>query len=252
MADLLKLRRARQYLRSPVLVGYYRRRARQVMALHRLLNCGIIGTVNGVCCKLVVRKASTYFHGWKVSRESGGGCLMINAIHDIDTLQYLLGPIAAVTAMQSTSDNPGNVEHLLVLNLRFRHGPLGVALFSDENASPYSYDNTVAAVTKFPRYPVDSLHLFGSHGSLAFPSFTLHRQRNPDGGWTDELELQNVSDANDAVDDPLIGQMQHFSAVIQGTEAPAATLDDALRNLAVVQAIRRSLASSATEAVELV
>jgi predicted dehydrogenase len=225
-----------------VVVGYYRRLGRQVVALKSLLASGVIGDVLGVSCKWIIKKPPGYFQGWKSSRARGGGLLMINTIHDLDMLQHLLGPIETVAAMESRSDRAeDDLEHLLVVNMKFRGGQIGTAFFSDQSPSPYSYDNTVAAVTKFPQYPVDSHHFFGTMGSLAFPSFTVYSSRSPGGSWYDLMSASTVSDANTTVDDPIAGEIEHFARVVRGNALPHATIDDAIQNLAVVSAIRRAL-----------
>lgn len=250
LSEVLELKVAAAGTSARVVVGYYRRLARQVVALKNLLSAGTIGEVLGVSCKLVVKKPESYFRGWKVSRSRGGGCLMINAIHDVDTLQHLLGPIEAVTAMQSTMGADDDVEHLMVVNMKFRGGKLGTAIFSDLIPSPYCYDNTVAAVSKFPQYSVDSHHFFGTSGSLAFPSFTVHSSRAATDSWYDLMIASTVSDANNTIDDPIAREIEYFARVLREEAQPHATIDDAIQNLAVVSAIRRSLELSTMVAVQ--
>jgi predicted dehydrogenase len=211
---------------------------------------GVIGDVLGVSCKWVIRKPLGYFQGWKASRARGGGCLMINTIHDLDMLQYLLGPIETLAAMESRSGSAQDeLEHLMAVSMKFRGGKLGTAIFSDQSPSPYSYDNAVSAVTQFPQYPVDTHHFFGTSGSLAFPSFTVYSSGSPADSWHDVLAVSRVSNANNTIDDPIAGEIEHFARVLRGDAQPHATIDDAIQNLAVVSAIRRSLELSSTVTV---
>jgi predicted dehydrogenase len=247
VSEVLELRSVAAGTRAKVVVGYYRRLARQVVALKGLLASGAIGDVVGVSCKWMIKKQSGYFTGWKASRSRGAGCLMINFIHDLDTMQYLLGPIESVAAMESrrAPECADDLEHSVVLNMRFSGGSLGTAIVCDRSPSPYSYDNTVAAVTKFPRYPADSHHFFGTTGSVAFPSFTMHSRPSAESSWYDQLQVSVASDANECVDDPIAREIDHFGRVLRSKEQPCATVDDAIRNLAVIAAIRLSLESRA-------
>lgn len=250
VSEVLELKRLAARTTARVVVGYYRRLARQVVALQELLAANVIGEVVGVSCSWVIRKPSGYFKDWKAVRAAGGGCLMINVIHDIDLLQNLFGPIEAVAAQESRSQHADDLEHVVALNLKFTSGKVGTVFLCDRSPSPYSYENTVAAVTKFPRYPTDSHYFFGTSGSLAFPSFTLYSSASPDNSWLDSLSRSVISPANETIDDPIVRQIEHFSQVLRGNAEPHATLDDAIRNLAVVEAIRRSLARSTIESVQ--
>jgi predicted dehydrogenase len=250
VAEVLELRRFVARRGARVVVGYYRRLARQVLALRELLAANIIGDVVGVSCHWVIRKPPGYFKDWKAARVSGGGCLMINVIHDLDFLQSLFGPIVTVAAQESRSPRADDLEHFVALNVKFSSGMVGSAFLSDQSPSPYSYDNTVAAVTKFPRYPTDSHYFFGTNGSLAFPSFTLYSSASPASSWHDTLNRCVISQANEVIDDPIARQTERFSQVLRGDAEPHATLDDAIRNLAVVEATRRALSSSTIESVQ--
>lgn len=252
LSEVLKLKDAAAGASAKVVVGYYRRLSRQVIELGRLLASGVIGDVIGVCAKWVIKKAPGYFAGWKASRSLGGGCLMINVIHDLDMLQHLLGPIETVMAMQSRLGYTDDVEHLVAVNMTFRGGKIGTLILCDQSPSPYSYDTTVAAVSKFPHYPADGHHFFGTTGSLAFPSFTLYSTHSTADSWYDSLSRSVASRANDTIDDPIAREMEHFAQVLCGRAEPHATIDDALQNLAVVAALRRSLESSSVESVRCV
>jgi predicted dehydrogenase len=200
-------------------------------------------------CKWVIRKPLGYFQGWKAARGSGGGCLMINVIHDLDLLQQLLGPVQSVAALQSHGSQTDDLEHCVALSMSFSSGSSGTVLLCDQSPSPYSYENTVAAVTKFPTYPVDTHYFFGTQGSLAFPSFTLYSSPPRGSSWLDRLSCHQASKANETIDDPIALQTERFAHVLRGEREPHATLDDAVRNLAVIEAIRRSLERSTVEAV---
>jgi predicted dehydrogenase len=252
LSEALLLKQSATAAQGIVVVGYHRRLSHQLIQLRALLASNLIGEVREISCKWLVKKPDGYFEGWRVRRDSGGGCLMINAVHEIDTLQYLFGPIVLVAAVAGKSQFPmSDVEHSLAITMQFECGQVATALFSDERPSPYSYESTVAAGTKFPQYSADCYHFFGPHGCLAFPSFTLHCAQTNSASWFDPLRSSVASSANTAADDPLSREIDLFSRVITEGAPPHATVDDAIRNLAVVESIRRSLMTSAVETVRL-
>jgi predicted dehydrogenase len=66
--------------------------------------------------------------GWKGTKAlDGGGALMNQAVHNVDLLQWLMGPVAAVAAFTATLAHERiEVEDTAVACLRFAGGALGV------------------------------------------------------------------------------------------------------------------------------
>jgi UDP-N-acetyl-2-amino-2-deoxyglucuronate dehydrogenase len=66
--------------------------------------------------------------GWRGTWDlDGGGALMNQAIHNVDLLYWLMGDVAAITAMTATLAHQRiEVEDTAVAALRFRNGALGV------------------------------------------------------------------------------------------------------------------------------
>ena len=66
--------------------------------------------------------------GWRGTWElDGGGALMNQAIHNVDLLYWLMGDVAAITAMTATLAHERiEVEDTAVAALRFKNGALGV------------------------------------------------------------------------------------------------------------------------------
>jgi predicted dehydrogenase len=61
---------------------------------------------------------------WKMD---GGGALMNQAIHSVDLLLWLMGPVAEISAMTATLTHKRiEVEDVAVANLKFKSGALGV------------------------------------------------------------------------------------------------------------------------------
>jgi predicted dehydrogenase len=80
----------------------------------------------------------------------GGGALMNQGIHTVDTLLWLLGPVASVTAQAGTLLHTIEVEDTMVATLRFACGAIG------------TLEATTAA---FPGYP-RRLEITGTEGTV--------------------------------------------------------------------------------------
>lgn len=75
------------------------------LELRRILDSGALGTVNGVYASVVWTRTPGYYTSkpWRGQQvRAGGGLLMNQAIHTLDLLQWLLGPVTASTGMVST------------------------------------------------------------------------------------------------------------------------------------------------------
>ena len=69
-------------------------------------------------------KPEDYFEAaWR--RQSGGGPLLINLVHDLDVLRHLVGEIESVRAFTSSATRGFEVEDTASVAIRFASGVLG-------------------------------------------------------------------------------------------------------------------------------
>ncbi|MBI2940960.1 MAG: Gfo/Idh/MocA family oxidoreductase [Chloroflexi bacterium] len=73
-------------------------------------------------------RAESYYQSadWRGTWALDGGALMNQSIHWIDVLQWLLGPVASLSAHTATLDHAIEVEDIASAALRFQNGALGV------------------------------------------------------------------------------------------------------------------------------
>jgi predicted dehydrogenase len=76
----------------------------------------------------------------------------------------------------------------------------------------------------------------GTDGSLSLPTMDLWSYPGQ-GGWYAPLARTEVTVVSF---DPLVEQLRHFLAVIAGDEMPLISVGDAMRTLAVVEAVREA------------
>ena len=82
----------------PVLVGHHRRHSTAVRRTKQLLENHAIGALIALSLMWALKKPDDYFDvDWR-SRPPGGGPVLINLIHELDTLRFLCGEIDRVYA----------------------------------------------------------------------------------------------------------------------------------------------------------
>lgn len=215
-----------------VLVGHHRRHNPIVRQARELVAAGALGRLVAVNALFLIRKPDPYFDvAWR--REPGGGPLLINLIHDIDTLRYVCGEIVAVQAMTSNAVRGFAVEDTAAVLLRFSCGALGTATVSDATPSPWSWELSSGENRAYPRSDGHCCLIAGTQGSLALPRLDMWRYEDTPSWW-EPLSLTRRSVVEE---EPLAEQLRHFCAVIRGEEAPVTSAADAARTLAVVEAI---------------
>ena len=123
----------------PIMVGHQRRHNPIIQRARAMVNDGVLGrpvSVNGMATWL---KPDSYFDlAWR--RQKGGGPVLINLIHDLDLLRFLVGDIESVQAMTSSAVRGFEVEDTAAVLLRFANGALGTLTVSDAAVTPWNWD----------------------------------------------------------------------------------------------------------------
>ena len=165
--------------------------------------------------------------------------MLINLIHDIDIMRFLLGEIVEVQAQASNRVRGFDVEDTAAVLLRFDSGALGTLAVSDCAASPWNWDLAAGEASHYPRQQVNTHFLIGTDASLTLPQLDLWEYRSGKG-WHDPLTVERCTPHGA---DPYHEQLRHFAAVIAGDEAPLCSADDAARTLAATLAVHRAAAT---------
>ena len=233
---------ARDY-RVSVLVGHHRRHNALVRQARDLVRGGALGQLVGFSALWTLLKPDSYFDtAWRRERP-GGGPLLINLIHDLDSLRFICGEIATVYARTSGAVRGFAVEDSLSLCLTLENGAVGTVLASDATPAPWSYEITTAENPAYCHVPENCYHFIGTTASLAFPRMELWRYAEGQArGWMAPLERRCFPVATV---DPLRVQLEHFCRVARGEEEPLVTAGEAARSLAVVLAAQESAVTGA-------
>ncbi len=126
-ADAVKSTAACKQAGVVLAVGHSRRRQPTNRKLKAMLEAKELGVPVQAECNLSAGGALGYKPGmWRASRaESPAGAMAAMGVHHVDTLQYLLGPIARVMALSKRLTAPVDLDDATAILFEFERGPLG-------------------------------------------------------------------------------------------------------------------------------
>lgn len=219
-------------LHVPTLVGHHRRHHASVKELRRVVQDGQIGAPIVASCIWAMRKPDAYFEGtWR--DDHSGSPILINLVHDIDLLRFVLGEVTDVMAMGAAPMRQGpRVESGGVL-LRFATGPIASIVFADTAASPWGFEAATGENPNIATTGADMMWIAGQEGGVSFPSMTL---------WTGAAhwgERPAPTTRKVPTTVPLTAQLDHFCDVINGA-SPIITATDAAETLRVALAAQEA------------
>ena len=116
----------------------------------------------------MIYKNDEYFDvEWR--RKKGAGPILVNLVHDVDLLRYLLGEPVAVQGMQSSAARGFETEDSAVVNVRFADGALASMTISDATASPWNWEATAREDPQYRPFDADAYFIGGTKGALSLP-----------------------------------------------------------------------------------
>lgn len=232
----------------PVMVGHHRRHNPILEAAREVVRSGSLGQIVAVNLTWVIRKPDSYYNvAWR--REPGGGPVLINLVHELDALRYVVGDIVALRAMTANAIRNFPVEDTAAILVRFANGALGSIILSDAAESPWNWEMTSGENPMYPREEAGNGMIAGTEGSLSLPMLDLWRHVAPpngERGWEAPMSRSRVWVRTD---DAYHRQLRHFGRVIRREEAPRVTPRDASKSLAACLAVFESAKTGAEVAL---
>lgn len=150
-----------QEAQVPLFVAYYRRRLPKFLKVKDLLDSGVIGEVRAVTITLLLPPRPEDLIKeklpWRVIPEiSGGGYFVDLASHQLDLLDYLLGPIVEASGHKVNQAGWYPAEDAVSARFRFQNGILGNGLWCF----------TISRANQ-----LDRMEIIGSSGTISFSCF---------------------------------------------------------------------------------
>jgi UDP-N-acetyl-2-amino-2-deoxyglucuronate dehydrogenase len=201
-----------------------------VVTMKRLIDAGRLGKPVFASGRVKWYRPPEYYgtSRWRgTCALDGGGALMNQAIHTVDLLQWLFGPVAQVCARTATRIHSIEAEDTAAAVLEFRSGALGVI---------------EATTSAFPGY-ARRVELTGSEGTLILEGDRLVAAdlRNAvDVGTAAPTDLEST--ASPVVSDctPHQRVFEDFIRAIETNGTPACDAREGRPSVAIVEAIYRS------------
>lgn len=163
---------------------------------------------------------------WRGTKLQDGGVLMNQSIHNIDLLQWMLGPVDSVYGYTATALRKIEMEDVAGAVLRFKNGAIGLI---------------EAASTIYPKNIEETLNIFGETGSVIIGGIAVNRVEVwefPDS----EAEKEQIF-ASQESDPPTIYGFGHREIIedmikaVQNDGIPAVSGEEGRKALEIILAI---------------
>ena len=194
-------------------IGYQRRRESQFRWLKKQIDAGVFGKLVNAESNISRDRAGKIDLGSWRYQASGmpGGVLLQIGIHYTDVLEYLVGPVKAVSARLAQLVLPGDNPDVASLVLEHENGALSTLNASYASASEH--------------------YVMNIYGKEATACYDFHQglrvlKRNGTGFTSVEFEKN----------DPLVEELEEFAAAARGKAQPEMTGERATASLAVIRA----------------
>jgi len=146
-------------------------------------------------------RTDEYFDGWRGTwAMDGGGSLMNQGIHQVDMLQWLMGPVKSVFAKMGIYGHKNcETEDMLQAVLTFENGALG----------------SITTTTTFPEGKETRIEIHGTKGAAAAERQELPKWRFPQG----EPDLSNLPTATNIIEEAVQVFTEGKPPLVPGEEA---------------------------------
>jgi predicted dehydrogenase len=206
-----------------------------VLKMKELVDAGTLGTPILASGRVKWYRPPPYYGDsrWRGTFAlDGGGALINQAIHTLDLLLYLFGPIASVDARTATRLHDIEVEDTVVATLEFLSGALG------------TFEASTAVYPGYPR----RVELTGSRGTVILEhdsliTADLQGDQQPGGDGTSHVaggSPQNVASPTVSDATPHRRVLEDFIRAIQSNSTPACDGREGRRSVEAVEAIYAS------------
>jgi len=218
IVDARALTQACRAAKVVLALGYQRRRETQFRWIKREIDQGRFGRlVNAEANISRDRLGKIDLSSWRYTAQGmPGGVMLQIGIHYTDVLEYLMGPVRAVSARSARLVLPGDNPDVASLVLEHENGALSTLNASYASASEHY-----------------AMNVYGKEASAYYDLHAgLRHVRRGDAAGVRAVPCE--------ANDPLVEQMQEFADAVRGEREPEMDGERATASLAVVLAGIRS------------
>lgn len=223
-----------------LLIGHHRRSSSLILFAKEFLASGRLGDIVSIRGTYALCKNPGYWDDEWHQRPTGGP-LLVNAIHDLDDINNLMGmtPVRVYAAKRSTIRG-NEAEDSCSAVIEFAEGPTATYFVSDGTPSPLCFDLLAKSDERFVQYEgQNNLQIFGTKGYFGFPNMEFWSYPDEEhSGWMHPLTYERFEVE---YNEPTQSEVDHFADLCQGRETvPRCTGEDGMRTLKIVNAIIES------------
>ncbi len=225
LEDALAIKQAVEATGGVFAVGHSARRLSGCRIMKQWIDDGTLGDVSMVEANFSNERGlelTPETWRWYLSKTPGGPLIQLG-VHHADNLQYLLGPVAAVSAVQRKLYTPSEVPDATMAILEFESGALGY--LGCGWASPGIYQIRLQGTKQNLMYDLDFTHWDESHEADEYSSLVSQaygeQQRSP-------VALPKT--------DMFREQLEEFGKAARGEASVEVDAEAAIRALAIVHA----------------
>lgn len=133
-----------------------------VVKLHKALEQGKFSKLTHASAVVRWNRNDEYYSQapWRGTWAQDGGCFMNQSIHNIDLLQWIMGPVESVFAYTATNLRKIEGEDVGAAVLKFKNGALGII---------------EATTTIYPKNLEETLNIFGSTGTVCLGGMAVNK-----------------------------------------------------------------------------
>jgi predicted dehydrogenase len=194
-------------------IGYQRRRESQFRWIREQIDAGAFGKlVNAEANISRDRAGKVDLKSWRYTADGmPGGVMLQIGIHYIDVLEYLIGPVKAVSGMLAQLVLPGDNPDVASLVMEHENGALSTVNASYASASEYYVMNL---------YGKEASAYYDLHQGLRFLKRGAER--------SEPVAVPKI--------DALVDELDEFARAVRGTGQPEMDGERATTSLAVIRA----------------
>nr|WP_295685375.1 Gfo/Idh/MocA family oxidoreductase [uncultured Lachnoclostridium sp.] len=200
-----------------------------VRALSEAVNEGWFGKITHASAVVRWNRSPEYFNSasWRGTIELDGGIMFNQAIHNIDLLNWLLGPVDEVFTYGATQLHNIEYEDVCVCSLKFKSGALGTI---------------EAAITLYPENLEESISIFGTQGTAVIGGKSLSKiQEWKFARFSDaeaKIQADQLNNESDQTGHKEI--IEDFIKAITRNQEPLVSGEEAMKVLYLIKAIYQS------------
>ncbi|MGI6777411.1 MAG: Gfo/Idh/MocA family protein [Acetivibrionales bacterium] len=220
------------------MVAHHRRFSKKVLRIKEAIEKGELGRIVGVEMIWAAKKPDEYFEQKWRTTEGVGGPLLINTIHDVDILRYLVGEIDMVQAYMTNKSRGNQVEDAGAIIVGFKNGAVASIILSDNAPSPWFYEACSQEYTFFYPSNFNCYKFLGEKAAITFPNMDMYYyEKDSDAGWHRPIKQEKLTvERFDVIEE----ELKHFCEIINGEADSKVTAEDAAESLRVIEAIKES------------